>query len=71
MQEAVDLWEVQQTPEKFASIKPLKAELLAAWRCTPRNRSSAPTLTTDLTSVPAPSGTGMYLTYAFRSIPTS
>lgn len=30
MQEAVDLWEVQQTPEKFASIKPIKAELLAA-----------------------------------------
>lgn len=30
MQEAVDLWEVQQKPEKLAGIKPIKAELLAA-----------------------------------------
>lgn len=30
MQEAVDLWEVQQHPEKLASIKPIKAALLAA-----------------------------------------
>ena len=30
MQEAVDLWEVQQQPEKLAGIKPLKAELLTA-----------------------------------------
>ncbi|MCW5595842.1 MAG: HigA family addiction module antidote protein, partial [Rhodocyclaceae bacterium] len=30
MQEAVDLWEVQQHPEKLASIKPIKAERLAA-----------------------------------------
>jgi len=30
MQEAIDLWEVQQQPEKLASIKPIKAELLAA-----------------------------------------
>jgi addiction module HigA family antidote len=30
MQEAVDLWDVQQQPEKFESIKPLKAELMAA-----------------------------------------
>jgi plasmid maintenance system antidote protein VapI len=30
MQEAVDLWEVQQHPEKFASIKPIKSALLAA-----------------------------------------
>ena len=30
MQEAVDLWEVQRTPEKFAGITPIKAELLAA-----------------------------------------
>ncbi len=30
MQEAVDLWEVQQNPEKLAGIKPIKAELLAA-----------------------------------------
>jgi hypothetical protein len=30
MQEAVDLWEVQRTPEKFAGIKPIKAELLVA-----------------------------------------
>ncbi|MDP1651286.1 MAG: HigA family addiction module antitoxin [Rhodocyclaceae bacterium] len=30
MQEAVDLWEVRQQPEKLSSIKPLKAELLAA-----------------------------------------
>ena len=30
MQQAVDLWEVQQKPEKLASIKPLKKELLAA-----------------------------------------
>lgn len=29
MQEAVDLWEVQQKPEKLAGIKPIKAELLA------------------------------------------
>src|ERR1019366_2954305 len=29
MQEAVDLWEVQQQPEKLANIKPLKKELLA------------------------------------------
>lgn len=30
MQEAVDLWDVQQKPEKLAGIKPLKRELLAA-----------------------------------------
>ncbi len=30
MQQAVDLWEVEQKPEKLASIKPIKAELLAA-----------------------------------------
>ena len=30
MQQAVDLWEVGQKPEKLASIKPIKAELLAA-----------------------------------------
>lgn len=30
MQEAVDLWEVQQKPEKLAGIKPIKAELQAA-----------------------------------------
>lgn len=30
MQEAVDLWDVQQQPEKFSNIKPLKAELMAA-----------------------------------------
>lgn len=30
MQEAVDLWEVQQHPERLAAIKPIKAELLAA-----------------------------------------
>lgn len=29
MQEAVDLWEVQQHPEKLAGIKPIKAEHLA------------------------------------------
>ncbi|WP_301101737.1 HigA family addiction module antitoxin [Propionivibrio sp.] len=30
MQEAVDLWDVQQKPEKLAGIKPLKRELLDA-----------------------------------------
>ena len=30
MQEAVDLWKVQQNPEKLADIKPIKKELLAA-----------------------------------------
>ena len=30
MQEAVDLWQVAQNPDKLASIKPIKAELLAA-----------------------------------------
>jgi addiction module HigA family antidote len=30
MQQAVDLWDVQQQPEKLANIKPLKKELLAA-----------------------------------------
>ena len=30
MQEAVDLWEVKQKPEKLAGIKPIKAELQAA-----------------------------------------
>jgi addiction module HigA family antidote len=30
MQDAVDLWEVQQHPEKLASIKPIKSALLAA-----------------------------------------
>jgi len=30
MQQAVDLWEVEQMPEKLANIKPIKAELLAA-----------------------------------------
>jgi len=29
MQEAVDLWEVAQKPDKLASIKPIKAELPA------------------------------------------
>lgn len=29
MQEAVDLWDVQQKPEKLAGIKPIKRELLA------------------------------------------
>jgi addiction module HigA family antidote len=29
MQEAVDLWEVQQHPERLAGIKPIKAELIA------------------------------------------
>jgi antitoxin HigA-1 len=30
MQEAVDLWDVEQTPEKFAGIKPIGADRLAA-----------------------------------------
>jgi addiction module HigA family antidote len=30
MQQAVDLWDVAQKPEKLASIKPIKADLLAA-----------------------------------------
>ena len=30
MQEAVNLWEVKQKPEKLAGIKPIRAELLAA-----------------------------------------
>jgi addiction module HigA family antidote len=30
MQEAVDLWDVQQHPEKFEGIKPLKTGLMAA-----------------------------------------
>ena len=30
MQQAVDLWEIQQKPEKLAGIKPIKADLLAA-----------------------------------------
>jgi antitoxin HigA-1 len=30
MQEAVDLWEVAQKPDKLASIKPIKADVLAA-----------------------------------------
>ena len=30
MQEAIDLWEVRQHPEKLAGIKPIKAERLAA-----------------------------------------
>jgi len=30
MQQAVDLWDVQQHPEKLANIKPLKKELLTA-----------------------------------------
>ena len=30
MQQAVDLWEVEQQPEKLANIKPIKAELMAA-----------------------------------------
>jgi addiction module HigA family antidote len=30
MQEAVDLWEVQQKPEKLAGIKPIRMELMAA-----------------------------------------
>mgnify|MGYP003387308194 CR=1 FL=1 len=30
MQEAVDLWEVQQHPERLAGIKPIKAKLIAA-----------------------------------------
>ena len=30
MQESVDLWEVQQTPEKLSGIRPIKAARLAA-----------------------------------------
>lgn len=30
MQQALDLWEVQQLPEKLARIKPIKKKLLAA-----------------------------------------
>ncbi len=30
MQQTVDIWEAEQEPERFASIKPIKAELLAA-----------------------------------------
>jgi addiction module HigA family antidote len=30
MQQTLDLWQVQQQPEKLARIKPIKAELLAA-----------------------------------------
>lgn len=30
MQEAVDLWDLHQQPEKFEKIKPLKPELMAA-----------------------------------------
>ena len=30
MQEAVDLWEIRQQPEKLKSIKPIKADLLPA-----------------------------------------
>lgn len=30
MQAAVDLWDVQQHPERLAGIKPIKAQLLAA-----------------------------------------
>jgi antitoxin HigA-1 len=30
MQEAVDLWEVAQNPDKLASIKPIKAQLAVA-----------------------------------------
>ena len=30
MQQAIDLWEIEQRPEKLASIKPIKAKLLAA-----------------------------------------
>ena len=30
MQQAVDLWEIQQKPEKLAGITPINAELLAA-----------------------------------------
>lgn len=30
MQEAIELWEVRQAPEKLAGIKPIKADLLAA-----------------------------------------
>ena len=30
MQQAVDLWDVAQKPEKLAGIKPIEAELLAA-----------------------------------------
>ena len=30
MQQAVDLWEVEQAREKLAGIKPIKAELQAA-----------------------------------------
>ena len=30
MQEAVDLWEVKQKPERLAGIKPIRAALLAA-----------------------------------------
>lgn len=30
MQQAVDLWEVAQNPEKLAGIKPIEKELLAA-----------------------------------------
>lgn len=30
MQQTLDLWEVQQRPEKLAGIKPIKADLMAA-----------------------------------------
>ena len=30
MQQALDLWQVQQKPEKLAGIRPIKAELLTA-----------------------------------------
>ena len=30
MQQALDLWEVEQQPEKLANIKPIKADLMAA-----------------------------------------
>jgi len=30
MQQALDLWQVQQKPEKLAGIRPIKPELLAA-----------------------------------------
>ncbi len=30
MQQALDLWEVEQQPEKLAGIKPIKADLMAA-----------------------------------------
>ena len=30
MQEALDLWQLKQTPERFSALKPIDPELLAA-----------------------------------------